>query len=133
MKVTTKQIARALYDALEESAPDARQQVIENFVRLLHELHIVSKAEKIIVDFIACYNEAEGIEPVTVETASPLSTAERDELTGQLAKMLNKKIELTPLVSPALIGGLRLRYGDVVVDGSVRDRLQQLRASTSQT
>ncbi|OGY50639.1 MAG: ATP synthase F1 subunit delta [Candidatus Buchananbacteria bacterium RIFCSPLOWO2_01_FULL_56_15] len=127
MKLTTKQIARALYDALKDSAPAARQQVIENFVRLLHELHIVSKAEKIIADFVTCYNEAEGIEPVTVETASALSATEQAEIAGQLASTLNKKIELTQLVSPLLIGGLRLRYGDTVIDGSIEARLRQLR------
>lgn len=131
MKLTTKQIARALYDALKDSAPAARQQVIENFVRLLHELHSMSKAEKIIADFVACYNEAEGIEEVTVETASPLSATEQAEIIEQLASALNKKIELTQLVSPLLIGGLRLRYGDTAIDGSIEARLRQLRQVAS--
>lgn len=127
MKVTTKQLSWALYDAIKESPAAAHEQVIKNFVQLLGELHLMSRAEKIIADFAAYYNRAEGIETVSIETARPLSSTEATEVTQQLAKMLDKKIELVQQLEPSIIGGWRLRYADTLIDGSLRARLQQLR------
>ena len=127
MKVTTKQLGQSLYDALKQSETEQHEQVIKNFVRMMGELHLTSRAEKIVADFIAHYNRAEGIEPVIIETANPLSAAEAAEVTQQLAAALGKKIELIEHLEPRLIGGWRLRYADTVVDGSIQARLRQLR------
>jgi F-type H+-transporting ATPase subunit delta len=64
---------------------------------------------------------------VEVRSAVPLTDQEREALAGNLARSTGKRIQLHPAVDPALLGGLVLRMGDTVVDGSVRAKLEQLR------
>src|SRR4051794_36847018 len=73
-------------------------------------------------------NEARGIRPVQVTAAAPLSDAERDALAQALHARTGKQVVLQVSIDPSILGGLVLRMGDTVVDGSVRTRLEQLRA-----
>jgi len=41
--------------------------------------------------------------------------------------MTNKRVELTTAVDPRLLGGIQVRIGDMLLDGSVRGRLERLR------
>jgi F-type H+-transporting ATPase subunit delta len=61
-----------------------------------------------------------------VDTAAPLDTADRAALETLLAERYGRGIEAAFGVDPALIGGMRLRVGSDVYDGSVRARLAAL-------
>ncbi|MCC5884642.1 MAG: F0F1 ATP synthase subunit delta [Halomonas sp.] len=63
---------------------------------------------------------------VTVVTAFALDDKQQDKLAGALKKRLNREISITTQVDPKLIGGVILRAGDTVIDGSVRGRLNRL-------
>ena len=76
-------------------------------------------------------NEARNILPVSVTSAVPLTDEERDALAAALAQRTGKQILLQVSVQPEILGGVMLRMGDTVVDGSVRSRLEQLRARLS--
>lgn len=64
-----------------------------------------------------------------VETAFELSTEQLNNLAAALSKRLDRTVNLQQVVNPALIGGVVIRAGDVVVDGSVRGKLSQLAES----
>lgn len=64
---------------------------------------------------------------VSVRSAVALTDDQRVKLIERLAGALNATPELSAVVDPALIGGLIVQVGDVVYDGSVRNRLEQLR------
>jgi F-type H+-transporting ATPase subunit delta len=61
-----------------------------------------------------------------VDTAAPLDAADRAALEAMLAERYGRGIEAAFAVDPALIGGMRLRVGSDVYDGSVRARLAAL-------
>ncbi len=63
---------------------------------------------------------------VTVVSAYKLTKAQQDKLSGALKKRLNREISITTQVDPELLGGVILRAGDTVIDGSVRGRLNRL-------
>jgi F-type H+-transporting ATPase subunit delta len=63
---------------------------------------------------------------VEVVSAYELDTAERDRIIAALKKRHQKDVQLTEKVDPALLGGAIVRAGDVVVDGTVRGRLEKL-------
>lgn len=63
---------------------------------------------------------------VEVISAYELSAAEKETLKNALAKKLGKEISLQSQVDSALIGGVIIHAGDMVIDGSVRGKLQQL-------
>jgi F-type H+-transporting ATPase subunit delta len=68
-----------------------------------------------------------------VTTAIELERDDRDRVERELSKRLNKEVRLTVVVDPRIIGGLKLQYGDRVVDASVAARLQQLRRRLAAT
>ena len=60
-----------------------------------------------------------------VRTAVQLDESERDKLRDAISKATGKQVELKVIVDPNVIGGLLVRVGDQVFDGTVRRRLQQ--------
>jgi len=63
---------------------------------------------------------------VRVVSAFELSSAEKESLKRALGKKLGKEVSLQSEVDKTLIGGVVIRAGDLVIDGSVRGKLQQL-------
>ena len=61
-------------------------------------------------------------------TAVPMDTTLADDLREKLSRSLNKKIELENKVDPALLGGIVLNVDGQVLDGSIRQHLERLRA-----
>jgi len=89
------------------------------------------RREDILTDVYAEFhrlaNEARNILPVRVTSATVLSDAERDALARAVAQRTGKRPVLEVSIDPSLIGGVILRMGDTMIDGSVRTRLEQLR------
>lgn len=75
----------------------------------------------------ALLDEANGVADATVYSAFALSDDEVKALTEALSKATDKSIRLHTEVDPGLLAGLRIRYGDYVIDGSAKARLEQLR------
>jgi len=63
-----------------------------------------------------------------VESAAPLEPGERTALEEELARRYGRAVETAFAVEPALIGGMRLRVGSDVYDGSIRARLDAIAA-----
>jgi len=78
-------------------------------------------------EFHRLANSARNILPVGVISATPLTDAEQDALAAALARRTGKRVVLRVEIDPQILGGLMLRMGDTVIDGSVRSRLEQLR------
>jgi F-type H+-transporting ATPase subunit delta len=62
-----------------------------------------------------------------VRSAVPLDDDQRQRLARALSKNLGKIVEVKVFVDPSVLGGLSARVGDVVIDGTVRHRLDQLK------
>ena len=69
-----------------------------------------------------------GVVRATVTSAAPLTEATRQKLQQQLEKRTGKKVLLEVKQDPSLIAGLVTRIGDLVIDGSARARLAELRS-----
>jgi F-type H+-transporting ATPase subunit delta len=67
----------------------------------------------------------------TVTTAVPLDDAQRERLAVSLARELGREVQLQLEVDPQVIGGVLVRIGDEVIDGSTRHRLAQARRAAS--
>jgi F-type H+-transporting ATPase subunit delta len=66
-------------------------------------------------------------EVAEVRSAVPLTDEQQRRLADALAKATGKQIELKVVVDTSVMGGLVARVGDIVIDGSVRTRLEQLK------
>ncbi|MGH2614741.1 MAG: F0F1 ATP synthase subunit delta [Thermomicrobiales bacterium] len=68
-----------------------------------------------------------GVVVAEVTTAEPLNEAERDLVREKLEAMTGQKVELAIKIDPDIIGGIIIRIGDQVIDGSVRNKLEKMR------
>ena len=71
-------------------------------------------------------DKAKDIEAVEVTVASPLSPALELELENRLARLIGKKARLEIKIEPEILAGLVLRWGDRVIDASVKKKLELL-------
>lgn len=70
--------------------------------------------------------EHEQVLKVTVRTAVPVEAAQGDALRAALERRFGRKVELATVVDADVVGGAVIDAGDVVIDGSVRGRLERL-------
>lgn len=125
-KVSPKKYAISLYESLQVIEKEKIPEVIKSFVALLARNKDLKKADKIIKAFRDYLNEQERILEVSAISAWPLDSQFREEIIKHLTNFLNKEIELKEQTDKSLIGGVVLKYGDVVVDGSVKKRIELL-------
>jgi F-type H+-transporting ATPase subunit delta len=85
----------------------------------------------VIREFRRLYRLREGIVEATVTSASALDATGLEALQEQLEALTQRKVELREQVDPALLGGISVRVGDRLIDGSVRGRLERLRTEFS--
>lgn len=97
-----------------------------NFLKLLLEYGRIDVLPEIAEHFEKLKADAENMVDVTVTSATEMSAAEEQEFSEALKKRLGRKIHLETKVDESLIGGAVVRAGDVVIDGSLRARLDSL-------
>lgn len=68
-----------------------------------------------------------GIEHAEVVTALSLDAKNKERISNQLGKMVNRKVIVDAVVDSSVIGGFKAKIGDILIDGSVRNRLDALR------
>ena len=73
-------------------------------------------------------DEMSGRVQAVVTSASPMDSEVVGRITDQLSKTLGKDVSLRVLVDPEILGGIVVRVGDTVYDGSVVNQLSQVRA-----
>lgn len=100
-----------------------------NFLKILCENHSVYIFERAAASYMACYDEARGIERAEAITAVPLTQEQKDRIILKLEQSTGKKIILKNTVTPEIIGGIKIRYSGKQLDGSIRTRLDNLEKS----
>ncbi|NND59370.1 MAG: F0F1 ATP synthase subunit delta [Gammaproteobacteria bacterium] len=97
-----------------------------NFVRVLAEYDRLDVLPEICERFETLRAEAERTIDVEVVSAAPMSDTHQHELVNSLRRRLGREVRLQTSIDPSLIGGAIIRAGDLVIDGSLRGRLDQL-------
>lgn len=101
--------------------------VTMNFLRLLVDKRRMNILPQILSELRRMVEELEGIERVEVVSAAPLPETQREFLKSVLEKRTGKRIELEETLDPAVLGGMVVKVGSTVYDGSVRTQLFQIR------
>jgi F-type H+-transporting ATPase subunit delta len=97
-----------------------------NFVQALAEARRLDCLPEISALFDGYKDDAEGIADVAVTSAAPLDARQQQTLTAALTRRLKREVRLHCTTDPQLLGGAVVRSGDLVIDGSVRGRLERI-------
>jgi len=97
-----------------------------NFVKLLLEYRRVAVLPEIAEHFEALKAAVENVVEVTVTSATAISKKQQDTISTALRERLGRDVNIETEVDENLIGGAVIRAGDVVIDGSLRARLEGL-------
>ncbi len=97
-----------------------------NFLKLLLEYGRINVLPEIAEHFEELKAAVENMVEVTVTSAAPLGAAQQEAMESALKERLGRDVNLTAETDENLIGGAVIRAGDVVIDGSLRSRLDGL-------
>jgi F-type H+-transporting ATPase subunit delta len=107
--------------------PSGFNQERANFLKLLVLGGRAGLIREVRRDFQALVDEAEGRIELDVVVADQLSASDEQAMSRELAGKMGREVKVNVRVDPEIIGGLIIRRGDHVVDGSVRRRLAEMR------
>ncbi|MGO3353795.1 MAG: F0F1 ATP synthase subunit delta [Halomonas sp.] len=111
---------------LVELIPDQQDEALQRFLTVLVDQGRLMALKSIADQFEHLRAEHEQRIEVSVTSAYTLNSKQQTKLANALKKRLNREISITTQVDKSLIGGVILRAGDTVIDGSVRGRLNRL-------
>jgi F-type H+-transporting ATPase subunit delta len=106
---------------------DGADERFLNFLELLAERHRMPAIFRIRRAYDGLWREENKLLPVTVTSAIELDEGLVKGLGERIEEQTGKKVELTSRVDPDVLGGLVLQVGNMVLDASIRNRLEQLR------
>jgi F-type H+-transporting ATPase subunit delta len=132
MKIAPKQYARLMIELAEELPDQKMDEALGDVALLIREHRDIGKLDKIIDEFGRQYDNKYGVVNATVTSMNALSKGIGEKLKGLIAEKRGTsadKVILQEELDPSLLGGMSIRIGDDVWDGSVRHRIEKMKSS----
>lgn len=108
---------------------DMEKEVVHT-IALLVERHRTKIIPLMVDVFLELVHDQAGIATALIYSAKSLSKEQEATLKGNFEKRLNKrKLEVKNIVDPAIIGGVKVRIGNRIYDGSIQNKLERLAKS----
>jgi F-type H+-transporting ATPase subunit delta len=102
-----------------------------NFLGILAQNHRLAYLPEIATQFEQLRADAENTVDVEVVSALPVGEAQRAALKGALEKRFGRAVKLRETIDESLVGGALVRAGDLVIDGTLKGRLERLASQMS--
>ena len=118
---------KKVLDAVLEKSPFA--DLVKNLLRLLLDKNRIEGIKDVSAYYTRLTDEISNIIRADIITARPLKDAAMDKLDVVLAKITSKTVKIKVEEDESLIGGLVVKIGDLVLDGSVRAQIEGLKES----
>jgi F-type H+-transporting ATPase subunit delta len=113
-------------DGVKKIVSDADERFV-NFLELIAERHRMPVLFRIKREFDALWADEHELLPVTVTSAVELDEGMAEEIGKRIQDETGRTVELSSNVDPEVLGGLMVRVGNMVLDATVRNRLERLR------
>ncbi len=104
-------------------------KVMNSFILLLFDKGRINSLEQITDYYVRLADELKGVVRANLTTATELSSESFERIRSALSEMTRKEVFLEAQTDAALIGGVVTKIGDLVLDGSIRTQLQNMRES----
>jgi ATP synthase F1 delta subunit len=105
---------------------------LRNFLQSLIERHRMPAIFRIRTAFDALWANERKLLPVQITSAVELDDATVKDLGDRIGEQIDRQIQLSSHVDPDILGGVVLRVGNVILDASIKNRLEQLRKQVAQ-
>jgi len=130
MKITPKQYALSLYESARGKNEKEIGGIIDNFFNAIIQNNDFSKLNEIIEEYKTVKNKKEGVVEVEIASARKLNDETVKLLSDYAVKLAGaKKAETRTRLDKSLLGGVVIKYGDKILDGSVKTKLTELKNS----
>ena len=116
-------------DAVGLLAVEGADEELQRFIGLLADNRRLVLLPEIAGLFEQLRAEAEQIVKARVTAASELPAAELESIRAGLKRRFGREVEIETAVDPSLIGGAVIDAGDVVIDGSLKGKLERLQGA----
>ncbi len=126
-KVSNKQYAEALYEISKDLEGEELTKALQQFVAVLACNNKLKQGDNIIGEFEKYIKKQEGIVEIKIESARKLD----EETLEEIKKVFGKKVEATTKTRKKILGGVRVKTGDRILDGSLKAQLTNLKQSLS--
>jgi F-type H+-transporting ATPase subunit delta len=113
-------------DGVSRIVTDADERLV-NFLELLAERHRMPALFRIRRTFDSMWADENRLLPVTVTSAVDLDEGLVQSIGERIEEQTGRRVDLSSKVDPDVLGGLQVRVGNMVLDATVRNRLEQLR------
>jgi len=132
MKISATQYAKALYEATKDKKHQEIDVAVSNFFNILVKSNQSKLAPKIMASFKKIWNKEEGIVEAEVITRNKI----QDTITKQIEKFIKEKYKAEKVViinkvDENIKGGVIIKVGDEVLDGSIANQLRNLKNNLS--
>ncbi|MCA9357530.1 ATP synthase F1 subunit delta [Candidatus Nomurabacteria bacterium] len=128
VRIQPKQYAQLLFELTKGKTENEITLVLSDFVKVLRKKHHTKYLHHIIRLFEDIYNKENNILSVKVESAEPLDAEGDKNIADYVEKTYpGKEIFLTKKIVPQLKGGVMIRVGDKMIDGSVVKNIVKFR------
>jgi F-type H+-transporting ATPase subunit delta len=113
-------------EGIKRIVTDADERLV-NFLELLAERHRMPLVFRIRRNFDSMWAEENKLLPVTVTSAVELDERLVNDIGKRIEEQTDRHVELSSNIDPDVLGGLQVQVGNMVLDATVRNRLEQLR------
>ena len=120
---------QAKKDLLKRALDKEVSPTVMNFLMLLVDKKRIGVFNEIYDIFTSLKNKEQGILIADVTTAFPLTKKQQDALIKKLMSLTGRKIKIRPHRDASILGGLILKIGDKLIDGSAAGRLRALQTA----
>jgi F-type H+-transporting ATPase subunit delta len=128
MKATPKKYAQALYELAEGKNETEIKEIVGRFIAKLARDGKLNKAEAIVREFRNVWNERNDTVEAQIMSSTAISKETEKKLSGYISELTGAgKILLEKKIDKDILGGVVIRYGSTVMDGSLKKGLEDLK------
>ncbi len=122
-KLLPIQYAKVLYELTKDAKPEQMDRIFDVFVSRLSKDQMTSKIKYIITAYQKHAKQQAGIVELEITTAREVS----DSLIKKITKEFGSNIEVITATNKNLIGGVVIKHGNTILDGSLKTQLTKLK------
>ncbi len=129
-KLDIKNVAEALYEATDGKSAEEQKKIIRGALLLLKKNGQLTEANALVEKFTALYDEKNQIARAHISSRKKLTDKDIHEIQAMIKEKHGaKEVIIDEMQDESLLGGVKIKVGDTLYDGTLKTKLNQLKES----